>query len=358
MPTSPLNTLHEQFDAKFTDFAGWRMPVHYGSILEEHHGVRSRAGLFDISHMTQIWLEGAASEDWLNHCFSRDVAGLRVSRAHYTLLLNEQGGIVDDLILNRLGKNEFLVVANAARRESVWEVLSTGTPEFVRLDHRTKDAGIALQGPESAKIWEVATQAPWLKRHDVLEITWQGSELILAGTGYTGEPGCEVFGPWQAILALSEKLISAGSRLAGLGCRDTLRLEMGYALNGSDLNPGMTPYEAGLGHLVSIGEGQPEFIGRKALVGREEPERRLMMLRIEPGGAPPRAGCRVLNPADLSEWGVLSSGGVSPTQNCGLGLALLPSLLLPEQKVLVEVRGSHRPAALILPPKKPSQLLP
>jgi aminomethyltransferase len=272
---TPLTAVHEELGATLTDFAGWLMPLRYGSESAEHAAVRGAAGLFDLSHMGEITVTGPGAADALDYALVGRLSALKPGRARYTMIVDEDGGVLDDLVVYRLDDDEFLVVANAANAETVGGLLAARA--FGR-DATVTDRGddyalIALQGPRAAAILGPLTDARLeeIKYYAGYPATVAGAAVLLARTGYTGEDGFEVFarpadaaGIWAALSAAG-----AGHGLvpAGLAARDTLRLEAGMALYGNELGPDVTPFDAGLDRLVRL-DKPGDFVGRAALAAR------------------------------------------------------------------------------------------
>lgn len=333
-------------------FAGWEMPVQYRSILGEHAAVRERAGIFDISHMGQFVAAGAGAEAWLDRLLTNRVAALAPGQGQYTLMLNEAGGVIDDLIIYRMAPGEVLLVVNAARLAEDFAWLERQRPAGVRLeDQSAGHARMAVQGPAApAALEAVAPGAGLPPRNGVARVSGRWGEAILCRTGYTGEDGFELLCPVEAGAEWFGAFVGAGVEPCGLGCRDTLRLEMCYPLNGHDLLRDRTPLEAGLGYFVALDKG--EFTGRDVLLGqqRDGVPSRLAAIRCEGKGAPPRAGYAVLDERG-ERCGELSSGALSPTLGVGIGLGYLPpGLARPGTRVAIEVRGRAVAAEVV---KKP-----
>ncbi len=352
MKESPLAALHEELGAKMVEFAGWRMPIQYAGTLKEHEAVREDVGVFDISHMGEVFVSGSGASAWLNGLLTNDVANLGVGKGHYTLLLNEAGGVIDDLILYRLGEEAFLAVVNAALLEEDVAWRRSKLEGDVALDDRSAVYGaLAVQGPGAAKVFaamlgEGETLPP---RNGAREVQTPKGKVILCRTGYTGEDGFEFFCEAGATPSWMRKALEAGAEPCGLGARDTLRLEMGYPLNGSDLSPKRTPLEAGLGFFVALAKG--EFVGRSALTAQKDAGEfdRLVAIRVTEKGPPPRPHYPVW--AEDEEVGELCSGTMSPSLGTGIGMAYLPDhLKAPGTAVEVEVRGKRFAAEVV---KKP-----
>src|SRR5437764_11562929 len=308
-------------------FAGWLMPVQYTSIMEEHQAVRKNVGMFDISHMGQFIVDGNDARRWLNTMLTNNIEKLEVGQGQYTFLLNEKGGIIDDLIAYRIGDAKFLLVVNASRADEdfAWldrhlkERRSPGRPGGLETaapcqikDRSASFGGVAIQGP---RLGELFVNLP--DRNHIVDLEIQGMPISMARTGYTGEDGVEVFFRnsdaakfWNAVL---EKGKTLGIKPCGLGSRDTLRLEMCYPLNGSDLSPERNPIEAGLGFFVDL--GKPEFIGRDVLLKTKEsgPAEKLVPFTMTKKGPPPRPHYAVFENGE--RVGEVTSGTLSPSLN-------------------------------------------
>lgn len=341
-----LHDLQKAAGARCINFGGWEMPVQFTSIIEEHHAVRTACGLFDISHMGELFVSGPGAFDWLQGLLANDLTKCPVGGSQYTFLLNEQGGVIDDLIAYRLESARYLLLVNASKVEedSDW-LRGRARPDVVLDDRSDAMGGLALQGPGSAAIHQAVFGRPMPARNTVDIHPWNGHEVIFAGTGYTGESGCELFFPNEASEALWTALCQAGARPCGLGARDTLRLEMCYPLNGSDLSPHRTPLEAGLGMFVVLDKGP--FIGRDTLAAQKAsgPPAKLVALRMTEKSPPPRAHYPVL--ADGAVVGETTSGALSPSLGEGIALAYLPSSLAQTgRQVHLDIRGRHFAAVI------------
>ena len=333
-------------------FAGWEMPVMYGSILDEHRAVRESVGQFDISHMGQLFVEGKGAENWLNGLLTNDVAALEDGQGHYTFLLNEGGGVIDDLILYRLTEQSYFLVVNAACLEADLAWLEKQAQNDVTLrDASESMAGIAVQGPDSVDVFSRVFGGRTLpSRNGIDELTVDGQSIWVCRTGYTGEDGFELFCPKGSAERWWEDFAEAGAKSCGLGSRDSLRLEKCYPLNGSDLTPERTPLEAGLGFFVKLEKG--EFMGSEVL--REQKEQglshRLVAILCHEKGAPPRPGYPILSKSG-EPLGILTSGVLSPCLGLGIGMAYLPKEAAKvETEVFIEARGKKMSAKVV---KKP-----
>ncbi|MEU9521190.1 glycine cleavage system aminomethyltransferase GcvT [Streptomyces sp. NPDC048224] len=361
-----LDATHRALGATMTDFAGWDMPLRYGSERDEHLAVRTRAGLFDLSHMGEITVTGPQATELLNHALVGNIGTVKPGRARYTMICREDGGILDDLIVYRLDDTgadaaHYMVVANASNAQVVLDALTERAAGFdaeVR-DDRDAYALLAVQGPESPGILASLTDADLdgLKYYAGLPGTVAGVPALIARTGYTGEDGFELFVKpehavelWQALTKAGE---GAGLVPCGLSCRDTLRLEAGMPLYGHELTTALTPFDAGLGRVVKF-EKEGDFVGRAALTEAAEraatqPPRVLVGLVAE-GRRVPRAGYRVV--ADGEVIGEVTSGAPSPTLGRPIAMAYVdPAHAAPGTSgVGVDIRGSHEPYEVVALP--------
>lgn len=345
MNRSPLHELSAELGARFTEFGGWEMPVRYRSVLEEHRAVRDGAGMFDVSHLGRFRLTGSGAHVALQRLLSNDIDGIEPGRCQYTLMLNPEGGIVDDLIVWWTGGDVYLVMPNASNHHRVMEAFASEEGCAVS-DLQSSTVMLAVQGPGAPTILEeVIGVAPG--RFRTSEVEWDGERITLAGTGYTGEPGGELLAPPRAGTSLARAVVDAGAAPCGLGARDTLRLEAGLPLWGEDIDETTTPLEAGLGFAVSWDH---DFVGVARL--REQSEqgvaRRLTGFRMEERGIP-RHGHR-MRTADGGE-GTVTSGNLSPLAEVGVGLGYLsPPATAPGTPMEVEIRGRWLAARTALPP--------
>ncbi|WP_193211984.1 glycine cleavage system aminomethyltransferase GcvT [Luteolibacter marinus] len=355
--SSPLEDLHLQLGARMVPFAGWNMPVQYTSIMDEHAAVRSGAGIFDISHMGQFVVIGRDAEAWLNRMLANNVAKLEPGQGQYSFLLNDAGGVIDDLIVYRTAKDEFFLVVNASMIDQDFFWMNERCEGDVSLANESSLwAGMAVQGPDSAAVFARACPGQELPpRNGIGRFATAGGDVIVCRTGYTGEDGFEFFCAASSGESWFRGFIDAGAKPCGLGARDTLRLEMCYPLNGSDLSPDHTPLEAGLGFFVDLEKG--DFIGREVLVKQKADglSRRLAAIAYTGKGAPPRAHYEVLD-ADGQSVSELSSGVLSPSLGQGIGMAYLPvGLAKPGTELQIDVRGRRFPAVVVKKPfYKPS----
>lgn len=341
---SPLDTIHREAGARMIDFAGWMMPVQYKGIREEHRAVRESAGIFDISHMGEIFVSGERASSWLESLLCNRLGKLAVTRGQYTLMLNDEGGVIDDLIIYRTSEKEFFLVINAGRQKEDLSWLTQHLPktdDIVMNDQSSDYAAFALQGPRAeALLSEVLPEVVIPQRNGIAVIPSFRRGLV-ARTGYTGEDGFEIFVHVDDVAALWKKFVATGAIPCGLGARDTLRLEMGYPLNGSDLSMTRTPLEAGLEKFVALNDPlKPDFIGRSAL---EEQRTQGIKFRLTPIklleiGPPLRAHYAVYSNDEL--LGETTSGALSPSLSEGIALAYLPVKFTSSKTPLdIEVRG-------------------
>ena len=337
--------IHRELGARLIEFGGWLMPVQYTGILEEHRAVRERAGLFDLSHMGELYVEGDDAGDALAAALVSDPRTLAVGRAQYSMITAEDGGVIDDLIVYRVGPERFLVVANAGNAGVVADELARRLEKWrAVLDDRSLATSlVAVQGPRAAEVLAPLTDVDLaaLRYYAIAEGQVAGIPALVARTGYTGEDGFEVFVDWargpDAWAALAEAGKGAGVSPVGLGARDTLRLEAGMPLYGNELDRDTNPFEAGLGRVVKL-EKAGDFIGREALtrVAREGPEKRLVGLSMTGRGI-----ARHGHPVMVGDrpTGVVTSGTHSPTLGRPIAMAYVaPDDAAPGTIVSVQIR--------------------
>jgi aminomethyltransferase len=339
---------HVKLNAKMVPFGGWEMPVYYSGIVSEHQAVRNAVGIFDISHMGEIELFGPEAAQWLNCLLTNNLSKLGVGEGQYTLMLNDEGGVIDDLIVYRLEQSHYFLVVNAAKIEEDFLWLSGHlTGEVTLLNRSDHFAAVAVQGPKSAELFRPIGELP--DRNRIRAYRLGATQVLIARTGYTGEDGFEAFFPADSAAGIWNHFLELGKPWqllpCGLGARDTLRLEACYPLNGADLSPKRTPVEAGLGFFVDLSKNK--FIGREPLLKQKTNgvEERLCAIRLAPKSAPPRAHYPVY--VEERQVGELTSGSQSPTLGAGIGLAYLKSdYAKPGQQLEVEVRGRRFPATV------------
>ncbi len=349
---TPLHDEHARLGAKLVDFGGWSMPVQYSGILDEHHAVRTSLGVFDISHMGQFFAEGSGATAWLQRLLTNNVEKLDVGECQYTFLLTERGGVIDDLIVYRLGEERYLLVVNAAKIDEDFAWMQSHPGENVAFENASDAyAGMAVQGPKSVLLFDAFFGGEYSRpaRNEILRIEIDDAEYFIARTGYTGEDGFEVFcaadravKAWNDILARGEQF---AIKPCGLGARDTLRLEMCYPLNGSDLSPETTPLEAGLSIFVDL--QKPDFIGRDALLAQKQNgiARRLVPFKMNAASPPPRSHYGVFkNGEKIAET---TSGSLSPTLKIGIGMAYVPTEIARiGEGIEIDIRGKKFPATI------------
>ena len=330
---TPLYERHAALGARLVPFAGWEMPVQYSSIGEEHRAVRTKAGVFDVSHMGELRIAGDGAREYLQARLSNDLDRAEDGHAQYTLLTNERGGIVDDLIAYRRGADDYLLVVNASNVETDHAALAETD------DVSGEWAYLAVQGPEALERLGVEI-APFTFREgmDVL-----GVQCLVAGTGYTGERGCELGCATDHAVALWDAILERGIQPCGLGARDTLRLEVCYPLHGNDITPERTPIEAGLGWACALDK---DFTGVDVLRRQkaEGPREKLVAFVMDDAGIP-RSGMAV------AEGGEVTSGTLSPMLDVGIGLAYVPAgLAEPGTEITIDLRGRPRRAHIVRKP--------
>lgn len=350
---SPLHETHLRAGARMVPFAGWNMPVQYKGITEEHLTVRRSCGIFDISHMGEFRVHGPAARDWLNTLLTNNTTRLGIGQGQYTLLLNEKGGVIDDLIVYRTGPEAWFLVVNASKIDEDFAWMQARLDGGVTLENASSAfAGMAIQGPEAPAVYQkVAGAHQELPDRNGIAgfISLRGGTCIVCRTGYTGEDGFEFFCDADEASYWWNEFVEHGAMPCGLGARDTLRLEMGYPLNGNDLSPDRTPLEAGLGFFVDM--DKPVFTGRDVLASQKVHglPSKLTGLRLTEKGPPLRAHYPVLS--DGQPVGELCSGGVSPSLGTGIAMAYLPpALTAPGTALEIDIRGKRYPAETL---KKP-----
>ncbi len=339
---SPLHDTHVALGAKLVDFGGWDMPVAYPSgTVAEHLACRNAAAMFDVSHLGTVRVTGADALASLQAAFTNDLAKIAPGRAQYTHLLNERGGVEDDIIVWWVTHDRFDVMPNASNTDRVVGAIGG-------VDVTATRAVLAIQGPTARScVAAVSAEAAAVPRFGVVEFEWHGVTCVAAGTGYTGEDGIEVAVPSDAAVAFWDAVMGAGVVPAGLGARDTLRLEAGLPLHGHELGPEITPLQAGLGWVVAW--NKPTFRGKAALVAeRASGVQRLLRGITTEGRRPARADASVL--VDGIACGVVTSGNFSPVLEHGVALAFLPPSVSIGAAVQVDVRGTLLDGIVVKPP--------
>jgi aminomethyltransferase len=350
LKTTPLNQTHRAMNAKMVDFGGWDMPLHYGSQLDEHHKVRSDAGMFDVSHMLAVDIKGESTRTFLRQLFANNVDKLtQPGKALYSCMLNPQGGVIDDLIIYFLTESWFRVVVNAgtADKDMAWmqarrDELAPG----LEITPRRDLAMIAVQGPNArAKVWQVIAGSQAVTENLKLFQATTFDQYFIARTGYTGEDGFEIILPATDAADFWNALHAAGVAPAGLGARDTLRLEAGMNLYGQDMDETTSPLESGLGWTVDL-KSERDFIGKQALLATPVTQQLFGLLLLDRGVL--RSHQKVIARHDSKEAeGEITSGGFSPTLNQSIALARLPSQVAAGDEVQVVVRDKMLRAKVV-----------
>ncbi len=345
---TPLYDVHAAAGATFVPFAGYEMPVHYGSIKDEHMAVREGVGLFDVSHMSNLWIGGAGAAQAIGNVTTRPAAALPEGKGHYTCLMRDDGTILDDTFVFRVDAERFLMIPNAGMNQTAAQHIATHAPEdTVIADETAEWAIMALQGPKARGVLARASDDEPPKFHRIVGMTIAGVDCLVSGTGYTGEKGVEIYAPADGAVAVWEHLMQVGAedgiRPIGLGARDTLRLEKGYCLAGNEFAGGRTPLEANIGFCV---DWDHDFLGRKALAAQREAGHDVLLGLVQEKGIP-RAEYPVLRGEE--QVGVVTSGTQSPSLGKGIALAYLRGVQAGDE-VAVSVRGRAMAAKVAQPP--------
>ncbi|HET8600367.1 MAG TPA: glycine cleavage system aminomethyltransferase GcvT [Segeticoccus sp.] len=353
--TSPLHDRHVALGAKMADFSGWEMPIEYpgGGVVREHTAVRERVGLFDVSHLGKARVSGPGAADFVNRCLANDLRKIEPGKAQYTLCCTDTGGVVDDLIQYLRSDDDVFLMPNAANTAEVVQMLADAAPEGITVENQHQDFGIiAVQGPKSTEVLQAMGLPTDHGYMSFVDAEWQGSPFTVCRTGYTGEHGYELVVPWDSTGAVWDALMEAAGKFDGLPCglgsRDTLRTEMGYALHGHELSRDITPVEAKVSWAV--GWKKDEFWGRDALVAqRAEGAKRKSWGLLVTGRGIPRPDCEVRR-SDGTRTGFVTSGTFSPTLKQGIALALLDADTSEGDEVVIDVRGRDVAATVQKPP--------
>ena len=344
MNRSPLDDFHRELGGRFIEFGGWELPVSYDSVIAEHKAVRSDAGFFDVSHLGRFELTGPGSHQAIRHLLCNDIDRIEPGRTQYSMILGDDGGIIDDLIVWWWEPSRYWVMPNAANQERVMASFAAQPGCSVR-SLREETVLLAVQGPRAPELLETIFEVP-VARHAATEVRWEGSEVFMAGTGYTGERGGEVCLDPDSAHRLLDRLLEERVKPCGLGSRDTLRLEAGLPLWGQDIDETTTPFEAGLGFAVALDH---DFAGRSHLLAQQEKgvDRLLIGLVLESRGIP-RHGYPVRSGAAS---GSVTSGNLSPMLDKGVALAYLaPPPGTEDSSAEIEIRGQWLPATISKPP--------
>ncbi|MEM7673850.1 MAG: glycine cleavage system aminomethyltransferase GcvT [Verrucomicrobiota bacterium] len=342
---TPLNALHRERGGRMVPFAGWEMPVQYTSILEEHSRVRSSAGIFDVSHMGQFRLEGDDSAAFLDFTCSAHMSGAEIGAAKYAILCNETGGAIDDLIVYRLSEKTWLLIVNASNIDKDFDWLTKHSEQFsVELENVSDDwALIALQGPEVIRMLEARSWGFPKKRFQHAEFVWDGTQIRVCRTGYTGEDGVECLVRADQVLGFVASVEDCLGEVAwcGLGARDSLRLEAGLPLYGHELTDEFGPLEARMKWAVDF--SKTDFLGKAAMEARlESSERRIIRLFAMQDRRIARAGTPIVD-TEGREVGEVLSGSLAPSLQCGIGSAVVPFGF--KEAAYVSIRGKSLPIA-------------
>lgn len=362
--STALEAVHRSLGATFTDFAGWQMPVRYDSDLAEHRAVRESAGIFDLSHMGEIHLRGPQAGEALDHALAGKLSAMSVGRAKYSLLLTEDGGVIDDVITYRLAQDHFLVVANASNAEVDSHELTERAKGFdVEVDDASdRTSLIAVQGPASEQILLdallgadggvegiTAEDLTSMRNYRFAAGSYRGHELLIARTGYTGEDGFELYVSDELAAALWEQLSAAGGdRLTpcGLACRDTLRLEAGMPLYGNELGRDIFPAQTGMERVVAL-SSKGDFVGRAGIEAADLSDRPVLVGLVADGRRAARAGAQVRD-GEGREVGAITSGALSPTLGHPIAMAFVcTSVAEPGTELIADVRGKDLPVSVV-----------
>ncbi|NVJ49209.1 MAG: glycine cleavage system aminomethyltransferase GcvT [Gammaproteobacteria bacterium] len=347
---TPFYQLHVDAGARMVDFGGWEMPINYGSQIDEHHAVRTDAGMFDVSHMTIVDVTGANAKAYLQKLLANDVAKLTESgKALYSGMLNEAGGVIDDLITYYINDQFYRVVVNASTREKDLKWMTEQAAPFgVKVEHNPNFAMLAIQGPNAiAKTQQVLTPKQQQDSANLgVFFAVESEGFFIARTGYTGEDGYEIMVPLAAVDKFWNALVAAGVKPCGLGARDTLRLEAGMNLYGNDMDESVSPLTANMGWTISWEPADRDFIGRAALTAQKEQgvTHKLAGLVLEGKGVL-RSQMKVI--AEDGSEGVVTSGTMSPTLKKSIGLARISKTA--GDTVMVDIRGKQVPAKVVKP---------
>lgn len=360
MKKTPLNQTHIDLGARMVDFGGWHMPVQYSGLSQEHQAVRTKAGLFDVSHMGEVSVEGEEAENFLNFLVTNNVSKLTDGQAQYTVMCYEDGGIVDDLLVYRRGPTRYLLCINAGNSDKDWKWIEQHAEKFpgVAVKNRSEEySQIAIQGPLAAQILQKITSYDLskVKYYHFAETEISGHPVILSRTGYTGEDGFEIYAPAAFGAQLWKQLMDAGTPMgmlpAGLGARDTLRTEMKMPLYGHEIDQTTNPIDAGLGWVVKLDKPE-DFLGKSSLLKAksEGPKRALVGLRVLDRGIA-RQGYEIFDSESKVKVGTVTSGTPSPTLGTNIAIGYVPyELRAPGTKLSVKIRDRHFPAEVVPTP--------
>ncbi|HTV43445.1 MAG TPA: glycine cleavage system aminomethyltransferase GcvT [Candidatus Sulfotelmatobacter sp.] len=359
---------HKKLGARLINFGGWEMPVHYSGLVAEHTAVRTAAGIFDISHMSEVTVSGSCAEAFLNHVLTNDLRKLTSGHGQYTLMCNERGGVIDDLYCYKLSTEVYLLIINAARAEADAEWLKKQYQQFSEranvflTDTSHNYSAVAVQGPRVKEFIDDCisggsmacvrvNRVTDLHKNQIGEFSSEGGGVLVSRTGYTGEDGFEIIGGDWAISRLWEKILKIGEpfgiKPCGLGARDTLRTEACYPLYGNELDEQTTPIEAGLGYFVALDKG--DFVGREVLAKQKAngTNKKLVAFKMAEKSAPPRPHYPIL--AGGASVGMVTSGTQSPSLGIGIGMGYVPPGGA-NGHIDIEIRGKPFPAVIVPKP--------
>jgi aminomethyltransferase len=369
---TPLYAAHQKLGARLVEFGGWEMPVQYTSIVDEHQAVRAAAGIFDISHMGEVFVTGSAALDFLNATLTNDLRKCEVGRGQYTLLCNASGRVIDDLYVYLIEQTGYLLVVNASRvaDDVRWlesQLAASPARARVNLVNASDQRGaVAIQGPRVAEFIDRCWPGPALagknvdrptalRKNELASFAFRGRSIWVARTGYTGEDGFEVIAPADLVEAVWTSVLEEGQpfglKPCGLGARDTLRTEMGYPLYGHELDEKTTPLEAGLGSFVALEKG--EFVGRSVLARQKAGgvAKRCVAFKTTAKCAPPRPHYPIWSDSSDAPMGEVVSGTQSPSLGIGIGMGYVrPEFAKPGSRIRIEIRGKFAPAEVVSKP--------
>lgn len=361
MKRTPLYAAHQKLGGKLVEFGGWKMPVQYTTISDEHLAVRKAAGIFDISHMGEVFVSGAGTEAFLNAILTNDVRKLTIGLGQYTLMCNERGGVMDDLYCYRLAVTEYLLIINASRiaDDVAWleqRLAAHSRKAEVKMNNASDGMGaVALQGPTARKLAErcfAGAKLGELKKNQIASTSFGGAPVWVGCTGYTGEDGFEFIAPVAHIEDVWNALLAAGARPCGLGARDTLRTEVCYPLYGHELDEHTTPIEAGVGFFVALDKG--DFTGRTVLAEQKAQgtAKKCIAFKMTDKSAPPRPHYAIFSAGpDAKKIGNVVSGTQSPSLNVGIGMGYVPpEFTKAATSIQIEIRGKLFAAVVVAKP--------
>ncbi len=362
LKTTPLTNTHKELGGKLVPFAGWKMPIQFQGVIQEHQCVRDGVGIFDVSHMGEIEIQGPSAKSLIQKLMTNDIDSMQDNQALYTLMCLENGGVVDDLLVHRFSEDHYFLCVNAANTEKdfQWILKNTGSCDATIRNTSYETAQLAIQGKHSEALLQKLCEAPLseIRYYHFKEEKIYNFASIIARTGYTGEDGFEIYVDAVHAETVFRAILNAGKEFnlqpIGLGARDTLRMEMGYALYGNEINEESRPLEAGLGWVIKL--GKQEFIGQAELKKQKDAgnRRKLVGIRLLERGVP-RPHYRVLkNGAPVGE---LTSGTFSPSLNTGIGLCyVFPEYAKPGTELEVEIRKLSVPTEVVKPPFLPTRV--